>query len=883
VQRRTYVSQGSLAAREIRLEAARARRHGVQVMTMEQVAARLAGGFVSGIAPEALRDTIQASLLDNDLGELDGIKDLPGFVGAAADSLHKAWRAGVDLAARSGDHPRLAAVAVLEQAVVTHLPGSMLRPSDLVVRAAERLAHAPALFGSIEVVGHSELSPCWRELLFMLAEMLPVRWDAGPRPVPDWLTGSAVEVVRSEPAIPQIEAVTCATGHHEAVEAMRWARNLIASGAARPHEIAIAAAAPAGYDDVLLALRADANLDVHFVHSVPVVSTRPGQAAAALADILMRGLSQARMRRLASLLGSEPGPLGKLPEGWTRVLPDGAPLNSTEAWERLLAGLAPEQWPDGIDHAPDLRAVLVMLAEGTTAAADIGEKLLSGPARRIWRRALGLGSPAAIDLTIAQLRLEDESEPCSSIAWMPAAALAASPRPFVRLLGLTSSQWPRRISEDRLVPDHVVPLAELDPLPVSAADRRDFETIMATTGRQIVLSRARRDEEGRLLGASPLLRGTPAPTYMRRNRRPAHAMSETDRLAARPGDFSKMAQAASAIGCWTDWRSSHVTAHDGQVRPDHPALAAALDRVQSASSLKLLLRNPLGFSWRYALGLRAPAAAEEAMVLDARASGELLHHLLDNAVRRLEADGGLASANAQACAAALEQACTMVAAEWEAGQAVPPGIVWRRTLTDIREVALAALEGRSEPLSGQRSFTEAAFGGQKPKSDGALPWSADTIVHVPDTGFRISGYVDRLDLSDCGGRARVVDYKGGKCPKDIIILGGGSELQRCLYAYAVRSLLGVHVEVEAALVYPRAGVTRPLEDASGTLDALAGYLRAARANLLAGRSLPGPDTGSEYDDLAFALPAMADKGWCRRKAQSAAEALGDAALVWEAE
>ncbi|KAK0330738.1 hypothetical protein LTR94_031663, partial [Friedmanniomyces endolithicus] len=185
-------------------------------------------------------------------------------------------------------------------------------------------------------------------------------------------------------------------------------------------------------------------------------------------------------------------------------------------------------------------------------------------------------------------------------------ALAASPRPFVRLLGLTSTQWPRRINEDRLVPDHVVPLADLDPLPVSAADRRNFETILATTASQVVLSRARRDEEGRLLGASPLLRGTPPPTYLRRNRRPDHAMSETDRLTARPGDASELAQAASAATCWTNWRSSHVTPHDGQVRPDHPTLAAALDRVQSASSLKLLLRNPLGFSWKYALGLRAP-------------------------------------------------------------------------------------------------------------------------------------------------------------------------------------------------------------------------------------------------------------------------------------
>ena len=130
MQRQTYVAQGRLAVRQIRLEAASKGRHGVQVMSFEQLAARLAGGFVSGIEPDALRDAIQAALPATDLGELDGIKGLPGFVGAAADTLHKAWRARVDLSVRSDEHPRLAAIAALEQAVVDRLPAAMLRPCE---------------------------------------------------------------------------------------------------------------------------------------------------------------------------------------------------------------------------------------------------------------------------------------------------------------------------------------------------------------------------------------------------------------------------------------------------------------------------------------------------------------------------------------------------------------------------------------------------------------------------------------------------------------------------------------------------------------------------------------------------------------------------------
>src|SRR3546814_10053828 len=146
---------------------------------------------------------------------------------------------------------------------------------------------------------------------------------------------------------------------------------------------------------------------------------------------------------------------------------------------------------------------------------------------------------------------------------MPASALAASPRRFVRLIGLNSSRWPRGIAEDRLIPNHIIPTAELDPLPVSLADRRDFETILATTAGEVVLSRARRDSDGRLLGRSLLLAGHGEEVYLRRNVVPVHAFSETERHMSRPQEFSADPQAASAHGRWPDWRPPELTAPDG--------------------------------------------------------------------------------------------------------------------------------------------------------------------------------------------------------------------------------------------------------------------------------------------------------------------------------
>ena len=882
-RRRTVIAHSRLAMHELRLEAARERRHGLQVMTFEQLAARLAGGLFRPIDDDALREAIGTVLPDTELGELDGIKALPGMVNAAADTLRKAWRAAIDLQSRAGEHPRLSSIAALEEAVLYALPPAMKRPADLVSAGLNRLNRAPTLFGPIEIVGITELSPVWRPLLHAIAARVNVCWIAGPRPVPPWLDGNAVDVVRTEPNTPGVSAVSAATAYHEAVEAMRWARELVSSGLARPADIAISSVVPAEYDDHFLALRGDANLELHLVHGVGVTACRDGQAAAALADILLRGLSQSRMRRLNALLAAHPGPLRELPVGWTSILLADAPLSSVEAWTRLIDGLTPGDWPGGRDCGPLLLDIVGLLANGIKAAKEAGERLLSGRALRIWRKALLAGPAASLDLNLEALKQDDGIDPCVSVCWMPASALAASPRRFVRLLGLNSSRWPRGIAEDRLLSDHIVPTSELDPLPVASADRRDFETILRTTETEVVLSRARRDDDGRLLGRSALLLDVlPEESYLRRNAVPAHAFSETDRLMARPGEFRADPQAVSAMGCWHDWHRDEITPHDGLIRADHPAIRATLERIQSASSLRLLLRNPLGFVWRYGLGWHAPESGEEPLMLDPLSMGDLIHRTLERALRRLEADGGLSGAGEDAIVAAVDAAATVVATEWERERGAPPRVIWDRTLADARALGARALSFRDGEMVDARAYGEVPFGGYEPKSDAGIPWDAAAPVAIPGAGFRIAGYIDRLDLSPDGGHALVRDYKTGKPPRKEITIDGGAELQRCLYAFAVRALLGDGVEIAASLLYPRDGLELHLDDPGATLREVAGFLKAARDNLTAGGAIMGMDTGGGYDDLAFALPANANASWCVRKWEAAVERLGPAAEIWDA-
>ena len=120
-----------------------------------------------------------------------------------------------------------------------------------------------------------------------------------------------------------------------------------------------------------------------------------------------------------------------------------------------------------------------------------------------------------------------------------------------------------------------------------------------------------------------------------------------------------------------------------------------------------------------------------------------------------------------------------------------------------------------------------------------------------------------------------------------IVIDGGGELQRCLYAFAVKTLLDQNIEIDAALLYPLATegdqALFPLQGVDATLQQLADAIALARRNIEAGLALPGIDAKSDYNDFAFVLPGNAGYGYLPRKMALAAEKLGDAAKIWEAE
>lgn len=883
--RHTLLITSPLVRRTALLEAARERAHGRQLMSPAQLAARLAGGFLQLIDREALQTVLDAIVADatTAFGDLQPIRALPGMRRALAATLERVWSAGIDLQARAaaGDDPRFAAMARIEQALLARLPPALLPHAPLVGRARARLRVAPQVLGPVTVRGVPDLDPVWRPLLVELAAVVPVTWRSHHDRHPAWIEGAAIRVEHCAAHQPRLERVACADPRHEALEALRWARELIAGGHAQPQDIAIAAPVTAEWDAHFAAMVADANLPFAFVHGRPALETQDGQAAAALAEVLLGGLGQHRVRRLLALTRGMTPATAAIPEDWQRVLPPDAPLLDLERWRTLLNKEA-----ESVSFRTDLFALLQQLARGTAAAHELGESLLAGRALAIWRQALREGPPQAVDVSLAAVRVHDDADPVVSIVWCSAADAAACPRPFVRLLGLTSRGWPRAESEDPLLPAQVIDPAELNPVPVAERDRRDFRTVLRSAGREVVLSRARRDAEGRQLGASPMLReaGSIEEEHLRRERIPAHAASEADRLLARPREFSATPRAQSARACWVNWHSATLTPHDGLVRPDHPVMRRVLAARFSASRLRKLLRDPLGFLWKYALGWDAPAEADEPLGLDALEFGNLTHRVLEFAVADLEANGGFARAARARIEAAVTFAAAAAAAEYQAANAIPPALIWQRTVAACGALAVAALGWDEPPLERQLSLAEIPFGGASrgtvPRTD--LPWDPERPVPIPGTGLTIGGFIDRLDVAADLRRARVTDYKTGRLPNKGIELDGGAELQRCLYAYAVRALLGDAVEVEARLLYPRdGGKLLPLADPAASMAQVARYIAVAREQLLAGHALIGPDSAARDDEpLSFALPGNAKEVYVERKSALAAERLGSLPELW---
>ncbi|MER9609977.1 PD-(D/E)XK nuclease family protein [Mesorhizobium sp. M0312] len=861
----TVIVDGPLAVRMRRLDAARQGATGRQVLTVPLLASRLAGGFLAPASQEFLYPAIRLALEAGGFEDIGGVATLPGMPAAVLAALYDWWDAGVPK--RLPNNARLRDFALLEGRVRAALPSGMLAPPDLVDAAARRLRLAPRLVGPVTIEDVPDIKPVWRPLVAQLSQVVPVRWISAAQSKRSWFTGMVES--RSEGKAALASADLCADPRSEAREALRWARSRIADAGVAPEDIAIATASPWAWDDTFLVLAREAGLPLHFTHGVPALSTREGQACAALADIMLRGVSQERVRLL---FGRLPALREQLPADWAKGLRRGAGLTTPESWRHAFSHARAER-KDGDAVERVLLPILDLLAEGISVAKQAGTRLLRGRSLALWEDALRMAPPQAIELSLQALRVSDGREPGNSIVWGPARHLAAAPRKHVRLIGLDANSWPRRSLGEALLPDHVLEGLRLPSSDISDQDRMAHDILVGQSV-EYTLSRADRGTAGARQGRSILWRPD-LERIVGRSAIPRHAFSESDRLYARPPDAGKQPQIRSSRACWKAWSDGdRHTAHDGLVRPEHPLIAVALSDVQSTTSLRRMLCDPLGFVWEYALHWRQPSLDPQPLALDPRSFGELVHALIAGVLR----DG--APRTADGIDIALTDEAKRLAAVWPISRAVPPGLLWRHTITLASE---RAARGLREALGESRgkTWTELVFG---ETVEGPHPWTTLEPVQIGDSGVRFRGRIDRLDEDVAMGAATITDYKAGEAPrrKRPLIFDRGRELQRVFYAMAVSYLLPDVRNLESRLVYLK---NEPAVAFGLANDALATAIEQAISFTTAGaevqhsgRIAPGPEP-EFFDPLSIALPADAES-YRRLKQRQFAQANSPLAKLW---
>ncbi len=852
MQRSVVLVDGLLAYRMQRAAAARSNSIGREVLMLPQLAARLCGEFIEMASPEVVYPLIRAALADEGLAKFNEIAGLPGMPRAVMAALRKVWDAGLDLHSLAGRGGQLADLHRIEDAIRRQLSLPWLLPADLRDRAVARADRAPKMLGSVVLEGIVDIAPLWRPLVNSLVKHVPVEWRATGPVDRQWFLGRLVERRLSTPEVSRVEAA--ADNRSEVIEALRWARELLSTGDLAASEIAIASTSLSDYDEHMLVLRREAALPIHFSNGIPALSTAAGQSCAGLADILLRGLSQDRIRRVLLSL-PRAGVLNLLPVDWSKGIQSSASLNTVQQWETALAK-SRERRADGDLTERVLMPILERLKKGISEALELGELLLGADALGIWRDALRASPAAALAMSLQHLRVPDENDAANSVVWCSADQLAASPRTCVRLIGLSVRSWPRTGGDDPLIPNHVVPRRGLQPRSVTEIDRTNF-AIIRGQARHLALSRSRRSVRGGLQAAS-VLWPKEVGVELRRLRVPQHAFSEPDRLLARPADALADPRVLRSRASWRAAQSKDLNQLDGLVSVNHPTILRALSEPFSADTLRLLLRDPQAFVWNRGLGWRPKEFSRRPLMLDAASFGELVHELIAKSVRRLDSLGGVQKTSTEERVRVVKEAATAIQEAWPIERAVPPTTLWISILAKAADLTLHALKVDEDLPHSLDTWTELNFGGAQ-NPDGT-PWPEEIDVRLRDTDFRIVGRIDRLDLAKSGSAARITDYKTSilKVTSYDLVLNGGKDLQRVLYAIAIRQLVPHVGRVVARLLYLGSSIlAMPLE--SERLDTaiadLSRFVTAAADALKAGYAIAGPDAHDKFSPYRIARPA----------------------------
>lgn len=246
------------------------------------------------------------------------------------------------------------------------------------------------------------------------------------------------------------------------------------------------------------------------------------------------------------------------------------------------------------------------------------------------------------------------------------------------------------------------------------------------------------------------------------------------------------------------WEHPEFTAYDGLL-----AGVAADEREEafvpspweplSATRIQMYAACPYRYFLSQVLRLGSYEEPQRLLTLSPAQRGSLFHDVMDRFYREAKERGALPLAPEDAVRH-IERALRLTEEalhELEASEAIGPEMLWSASTDELRAMVVDYLERRALvpdadwiPTSFEQPFGwEGERGG--PRVEVKLPGGRAVT-------FR--GYIDRIDLSACGTRGRVVDYKTGRYnAQGDNELGGGTALQLPIYLEAAKRL---HPDVE---------------------------------------------------------------------------------------
>jgi RecB family exonuclease len=235
------------------------------------------------------------------------------------------------------------------------------------------------------------------------------------------------------------------------------------------------------------------------------------------------------------------------------------------------------------------------------------------------------------------------------------------------------------------------------------------------------------------------------------------------------------------------FQTGRLTRFDGAVGPSTNSAMAwspmSLSDIASPTRLEAWATCPFKYFLTYEVGVEPTDSPEAAETLSALDRGIIIHDILDRFVKDTPAQQPTSPEND---AERLEQVTRQQLDAFERGGLTGRPVLWRLERERIRRGLLDFLDVHRSRITdlGQRPVaTELGFG------DGQdVP---PVVVELPGgRAVRFRGWIDRVDASDDGSKATVIDYKSGRASYFANIasdpVDGGKHLQLPVYALAVK-------------------------------------------------------------------------------------------------